>query len=85
MSALKITRGRNADRDTISQVFVNHTDGFTLQYGNPAYSDYTDSRIQLIHQHTVELSQGQNISADADLPVVPCPASPDGSSRRVKW
>jgi mannan endo-1,4-beta-mannosidase len=64
---------------------VNHTDGFTLQYGNPANSDYTDSRIQLIHQHSVSLGQGQNISGDADLPVVACPASPDGGSRRLKW
>ncbi|KAL1860435.1 hypothetical protein Daus18300_009209 [Diaporthe australafricana] len=65
-------------------VFVNHTDGFTLQYGNPAYSAYTDSRIQLIRQHSVKLSQGEDISANASLPVVPCPASPDGPSRRVK-
>lgn len=66
-------------------VFVNHTDGFTLQYGNPANSDYTYSRIQLIHRHFVSLSQGQNISAEADLPVVPCPASSDGRRRRLKW
>ncbi|KAJ0121610.1 endo-1-4-beta-mannosidase C [Diaporthe amygdali] len=65
-------------------VFVNHTDGFTLQYGNPEYSPYTDSRIQLIHQHSVKLSQGVNISANASLPVVPCPASPDGGSRLFK-
>lgn len=71
-------------RLTELQVFVNHTDGFTLQYGSPANSDYTDSRIQLIHQHSVKLGEGQNISADADLPVVPCPASPDGGSRRLK-
>lgn len=63
---------------------MNHTDGFTLQYGNPANSDYTESRIQLIRQHFLKVSQGQNISADADLPVVPCPASPDGGSRRLK-
>ncbi|KAI3396672.1 hypothetical protein diail_11780 [Diaporthe ilicicola] len=65
-------------------VFVNHTDGYTLQYGNPANSPYTDSRIQLIRQHSVKLSQGEDISANASLPVVPCPASPGGESRRVK-
>lgn len=85
MKPLRITRGREADNAAVTQAFVNHTDGFTLQYGNPANSDYTDSRIQLIHQHSVRLSKGQNISADADLPVVPCPASPDGGRRSLKW
>lgn len=76
--------GCKADRVPMFQVFVNHTDGFTLQYGNPEYSPYTDSRIQLIHQHSVKLSQGVNISANASLPVVPCPTSPDGGSRLFK-
>jgi mannan endo-1,4-beta-mannosidase len=81
-STQALSRGAEADNTTIWQAFVNHTDGFTLQYGNPANSDYTQSRIQLIHQHSAKLGQGQNISADADLPAVPCPAYPDGGSRR---
>ncbi|RKU42830.1 hypothetical protein DL546_006463 [Coniochaeta pulveracea] len=55
--------------------FVNHIDGFTLQYNNPANSAYTDSRIELIRQHLVKMSEGVSISADAALPAVTCPAS----------
>lgn len=57
------------------QTFVNHIDGFTLQYNNPANSAYTDSRIELIRQHLVKMSEGVSISADAALPAVTCPAS----------
>jgi mannan endo-1,4-beta-mannosidase len=56
-------------------VYVNHTDGFTMQYGNPANSAYIDDRIRLVRQHFERMSAGQNISANASLPVVPCPAS----------
>lgn len=56
------------------QSFVNHNDGLTLQVGNPANSAFTNSRIQLIRQHFVKMSQGETIGADEALPVVPCPA-----------
>ncbi|KAI1083203.1 glycoside hydrolase family 5 protein [Whalleya microplaca] len=60
--------------------FVAHSDGFTLQYGNPANSAYIDSRIQLIRKHFIAMSQGRDIAASETLPVVPCPApvSPEG-------
>ncbi|KAI1357488.1 glycoside hydrolase superfamily [Xylaria arbuscula] len=65
--------GRNGlDCDT----FVDHSDGFTLQYGNPNNTDYTNSRIQLIRKHFVAMSQGQVIGAEEPLPPVPCPAPP---------
>jgi len=63
-------------------IFVNHTDGFTMQYGNPANSAYTNSRIQLVRQHFVKMSEGRNITANATLPLVPCPASTQPSSIR---
>ncbi|KAJ9156952.1 Glycoside hydrolase [Coniochaeta hoffmannii] len=64
--------GRNVpDCDT----FVNHADGFTLQYNNPANSAYTTSRIKLIRQHLVQMGQDVSISEDAALPSVACPAA----------
>ncbi|KAK8126367.1 (Trans)glycosidase [Apiospora kogelbergensis] len=54
--------------------FVDHSDGFTLQYGNPANSEYTNHRIQLIRKHFLAMGQGTQIAPDDDLPVVPCPA-----------
>ncbi|KAI8635191.1 glycoside hydrolase superfamily [Xylariaceae sp. FL1651] len=60
--------------------FVNHDDGFTLQYGNPNNTAYTNSRIELIRKHFVAMSQGRNISPNEALPVVPCPLAP---SRRL--
>ncbi|KAK9773514.1 hypothetical protein AB5N19_05282 [Seiridium cardinale] len=54
--------------------FVNHTDGFTLQYGNPANSDYTNSRIRLIRRHFIAMSENRQIPANDSLPVVLCPA-----------
>lgn len=58
---------------SIMQIFVNHSDGYTLQYNNPENSAYTNSRIQLVRQHFVAMSQGLNISANASLPYVSCP------------
>ncbi|KAH9908992.1 glycoside hydrolase [Xylariomycetidae sp. FL2044] len=55
------------------ETFVDHGDGFTLQYGNPNNSAYTDSRIRLIREHFVKLSQGLEVGANATLPAVPCP------------
>ncbi|KAI1859760.1 hypothetical protein JX265_010209 [Neoarthrinium moseri] len=54
--------------------FVDHSDGFTLQYNNPTNSEYTNSRIQLIRKHFVAMSQGKEIPANETLPAVPCPA-----------
>ncbi|KAK8139849.1 glycoside hydrolase family 5 protein [Apiospora sp. TS-2023a] len=54
--------------------FVDHSDGFTLQYGNPSNSEYTNSRIKLIRKHFLAMSQGKRIPPDEDLPAVPCPA-----------
>lgn len=62
------------------QTYVNHSDGFTLQYNNPANSAYTTSRIKLIRQHLVQMSQGIDISADAALPAVACPALADAGA-----
>jgi mannan endo-1,4-beta-mannosidase len=56
------------------QTFVNHSDGFTLQYNNPANPAYTTSRIKLIRQHLMQMSQNASISADAALQTVACPA-----------
>ncbi|KAK0747778.1 glycoside hydrolase superfamily [Apiosordaria backusii] len=50
--------------------FVEHNDGFTMQYGNPAHA----AQIRIIRQHFVKMSQDLSISADAELPQVPCPA-----------
>ncbi|KAI0879314.1 glycoside hydrolase superfamily [Hypoxylon argillaceum] len=65
--------GRNAPN---CDTFVNHSDGFTLQYGNPSNSAYTNSRIQLIRKHFIAMSQGKIIGAQAPLPPVSCPAPP---------
>ncbi|KAK0618187.1 glycoside hydrolase superfamily [Bombardia bombarda] len=52
------------------QAFVNHSDGFTMQYGNPAHA----AQIRLVRQHFVKTSTGVSISANETLPAVPCPA-----------
>lgn len=68
--------GRDApDCDT----FVNHSDGFTLQYGNPSNSDDTNRRIQLIRKHFIAMSQGRDIDPAEPLPPVSCPAPPPQS------
>ncbi|KAI0486556.1 glycoside hydrolase superfamily [Xylaria cf. heliscus] len=70
--------GRNGPN---CNTFVNHSDGFTLQYGNPSNTAYTNSRIQLIRKHFISMSQGKNISAGEPLPPVPCPAPPPKRSK----
>ncbi|KAI1118892.1 glycoside hydrolase superfamily [Nemania sp. NC0429] len=75
--------GRNAPD---CATFVNHSDGFTLQYGNPNNTASTNSRIQLIRKHFIAMSQGRTISPQAPLPPVACPAPPPGRvpcSKRV--
>ncbi|KAF2108535.1 glycoside hydrolase superfamily [Lophiotrema nucula] len=52
--------------------FVDHNDGFTLQYGNPKNpANYTD-QIAKIRQHLFKM-QGQLVSSE--LPAAPCPGS----------
>lgn len=64
----------------VQQIFVNHTDGYTMQYNNPENSAYITSRIQLVRQHFLKLSKGRDVGANASLPAVPCPASLAGHS-----
>ncbi|KAI0009761.1 glycoside hydrolase family 5 protein [Xylariaceae sp. FL0662B] len=54
--------------------FVDHNDGFALQYGNPENTAYINGRIQLIRKHFVAISEGREIAVNETLPVVPCPA-----------
>ncbi|OAA68738.1 Glycoside hydrolase, subgroup, catalytic core [Niveomyces insectorum RCEF 264] len=65
-------------------VYVNHSDGLALQYGNPANTADTTKRIQLIRQHFLKVSQNASIAADAALPAVPCPA-PDAPAATSKY
>ncbi|EPE07182.1 glycoside hydrolase [Ophiostoma piceae UAMH 11346] len=53
--------------------YVDHVDGFTLQYGNPLNSADTNARIKLIRQHLMAAGQKKSITADAALPPVACP------------
>lgn len=51
-------------------IYVNHSDGFTLQYGNPANMAQNNTQIALIRQHFFKM---QNVNVDNYLPCVPCP------------
>ncbi|OAX40904.1 glycoside hydrolase [Rhizopogon vinicolor AM-OR11-026] len=51
-------------------IYVNHTDGETLQYGNPANTAQTNVQIIDIRQHLFAM-KGQNVSTY--LPAVSCP------------
>lgn len=53
-------------------VYVNHSDGFTLQYGNPANTAQNNTQIGLIRQHFFKM---QNVTVDNHLPYVPCPGN----------
>jgi len=53
------------------QIYVNHTDGFTLQYNNPLNSNYTNEHIELVRQHMSWMSG--NKDAGLGLPEVGCP------------
>ncbi|KAI6093838.1 glycoside hydrolase family 5 protein [Hypoxylon rubiginosum] len=61
--------------------YVYHSDGLSLQYGNPRNTPNQNSRIQLIRKHFIAMSQGKEIAPDEALPAVPCPA-PTSPSRR---
>ena len=50
--------------------FVNHTDGFTLQYGNPSNTPRNNTQISHIRQHLFRM---KGVHVGNDLPLVPCP------------
>ena len=78
-----VTNVRERGANTSEQHFVNHTDGYTLQYGNPANSAQINNRIQLVRKHFVKMSTGQDISAGTALKSVECPTSDAMWKRRV--
>lgn len=51
-------------------IYVNHTDGFTLQYGNPLNTAQNNTQISTIRQHFFRM---QNESVTSYLPAVSCP------------
>ncbi|MCJ1311097.1 hypothetical protein MMC25_004767 [Agyrium rufum] len=53
-------------------IFVNHTDGYELQYGNPLNSAQNNTQISLIRQHFFRM-MGQTVSSY--LPAVACPGN----------
>jgi mannan endo-1,4-beta-mannosidase len=53
-----------------SQTYVNHTDGFSLLYGDPNNSPAINTQISTIRKNYFAL---QNITVDSYLPAVPCP------------
>lgn len=69
---------------TMKKIFVNHSDGYTMQYNNPENSQYITTRIELVRQHFVKMGQGLDTGANASLPAVPCPASPTAGSLSIK-
>ncbi|CZR61896.1 uncharacterized protein PAC_11793 [Phialocephala subalpina] len=50
--------------------FVNHSDGFALQYGNPLNTAKNNTQISTIREHYFAM---QNITVDSYLPAVACP------------
>jgi mannan endo-1,4-beta-mannosidase len=54
----------------LMQIYVNHTDGFTMQYGNPSNTAYTNGQISTVREHYFAM---QNITVDSYLPSVACP------------
>ncbi|KAN0116921.1 glycoside hydrolase family 5 protein [Hyaloscypha variabilis] len=50
--------------------YVNHTDGFSLLYGDPNNSPAINTQISTIRKNYFAL---QNITVDSYLPAVPCP------------
>lgn len=55
---------------TGEQTYINHTDGYSLMYGNPDNSAKIDAQISTIRQHYFAM---QNITVDSYLPAVACP------------
>ncbi|KAK1810214.1 hypothetical protein LTR12_015422 [Friedmanniomyces endolithicus] len=52
------------------EIYVNHTDGYTLQYGNSLNSVQNNTQIATIRQHFFRM---QNERVSGYLPAVPCP------------
>ncbi|KAK4560519.1 hypothetical protein LTR86_005716 [Recurvomyces mirabilis] len=52
------------------EIFVNHTDGFALQYGNPINTVQNNTQISTIRQHFFKM---QGVSVSAYLPAQACP------------
>ena len=52
------------------QKYVDHSDGLTLQYGNPKNTEQNNTQISLIRQHYFAM---QGITVDEYLPAVACP------------
>lgn len=50
--------------------YVNHSDGYALQYGNPANTAENNTQISLIREHFFRM---QNQTVGSYLPCVPCP------------
>lgn len=50
-------------------IFVNHSDGYALQYGNPLNTRKNNTQISTIRQHFFRM---QNESVTSYLPAVPC-------------
>lgn len=50
-------------------IFVNHSDGLTLQYGNPLNTAHNNTQISTIRQHFFRM---QNETVSTYLPAVPC-------------
>ena len=53
-------------------IFVNHTDGYELQYGNPLNSVQNNTQISIIRQHFFKM---QGVTVDSYLPAVACPGN----------
>ncbi|KAK4543707.1 hypothetical protein LTR36_005352 [Oleoguttula mirabilis] len=51
-------------------IFVNHSDGYALQYGNPLNTVHNNTQISTIRQHFFRM---QNESVSSYLPAVACP------------
>jgi mannan endo-1,4-beta-mannosidase len=52
------------------QTYVEHSDGFTMQYGNLNNTAYTNGQISTVREHYFAM---QNITVDDYLPSVVCP------------
>lgn len=62
--------------------WVDHSDGHTMKYGFPGNSDLITSRMKQLRQHFIKMTRGETISANATLPLVPCPAPTAPPTRR---
>jgi len=53
-------------------IFVNHSDGFTLQYNNPLNTAQANGQISMLREQFWAM---QNVAVGAELPPVACPGS----------